>query len=152
MKSTEISFQFPVLGFTLDLEIWGFPDLERLTKCGPITLRENMQAGMELIEADGRRWRVRSVTRTGRAGSWLSLLSPFGPAQSRIEQDLEPLEPAPLAEVQRRACLAMETFSINYLEGDDRSVEFDPMLAKLRRTRKISEIYDLLNPDTFEPY
>lgn len=28
----------------------------------------------------------------------------------------------------------METFAINYLEGDDRSVEFDSMLAMIRRT------------------
>jgi hypothetical protein len=150
MKSTEVSFQFPVLGFTTDGEIWGFPDLNRLTKCGPRTLRDNMQDGMELIDADGRRWRVRSITRTGRAGGWWTMFSPFGPSQWRIEQDLEPMAPVALAEVQRRACAAMEGLAQDYMDGDDRS-ELDGTLGKVRRTTTIGEIYPLLNPDTFEP-
>ena len=89
MKTGEANFHFPVLGFTLDLNIWGFQDLDRLTRCGPRTLKEDTQIGMEFVDADGRRWGVRSVRRTGRAGSLFSLLLPFGPPQSRIEHDLE---------------------------------------------------------------
>lgn len=151
MKSTEIAFRFPVLGFTPDHEIWGFQDLDQLTKCGPRTLRQDMQIGMALIDADLRQWKVLSVTRTGRAGRWWDVLRIFGPPQSRIVQDLEALAPVSMAEVRRLACLAMETFSESYLEGDDPAVEFEPRLENIRRAKSVSEIYDLIHPDTFEP-
>ena len=151
MKSSEASITFPVLGFTPDCEIWGFPDMERLTKCGPRTLKENTQNGMELIDADGRRWRVLAIRRTGRAGSWLSLLRIFGPPQSRIEQDLEALEPVSLTEVQLRARAAMELSKEDYY-GDDGQAEYRATLKKIGTTRSIAKIYDLLQPDTFEPY
>lgn len=154
MKTSEVELRFPVLGFTADLEIWGFPDLDRLTKCGPRTLRENLQIGMDLVDADGRRWRVRSVERTGRAGSWLSrlLFFIFGPPQSRIEHDLEALPPLSLQETQQRACAAMEAHAENYFDGDDRETEFEPRLAEVKRTKSIADIYVLLQPDTFEPH
>ena len=152
MKTSDVDFHYPVLGFTpADQEIWGFPDLDRLTKCGPRTLKNDLQAGMELIDADGRRWIVRSVQRTGRAGSWLSMLLPFGPPQSRIEQDLESLDPVSLKEVQNRACAAMEAHEESFVEGGDRDEEFLPLLAEIRRTTAIAQIYELLQPDTFEP-
>lgn len=66
MRTTEANINFPVLGFTPDREIWGFEDLNTLTSCGPRTLKNNMQIGMELIDAEGRRWGVRSIRRTGR--------------------------------------------------------------------------------------
>ena len=152
MRSADVSFRFPVLGFTTDQEIWGFRDLDTLTRCGPRTLKEGTQIGMELIDAAGSRWVVRSIARTGRAGSWLSLLLPFGPRQSRIEQDLEPLEKVSLEEVQRRACDAMEAHAEDYSDGDEDEDEFKPLLAKVKKTRKIAAIYELLQPDTFEPH
>jgi hypothetical protein len=152
MRTAEAGFRFPVLGFTADKEIWGFQDLDRLTKCGPRTLEENKQLGMELIDAEGRRWIVRSVRRTGRAGSFLSLLLIFGPPQSRIEHELEMLAPVSIEDVRRRACAAMETHSINYLEGDDPDLEFKPLLAKVGKARSVQKIYGLLQPDTFEPH
>ena len=151
MKASEAHFSFPVLGFTPDREIWGFPDMDRLTKCGPRTLKEDVQNGMELIDADGRRWRVLSVRRTGRAGSVLSLLWIFGPPQSRIEQELEPLSAVSLAEVQQRARDAMETSRIDYY-GEEGQAEYRSTLRKIGKTRSISKIYDVLQPDTFEPY
>ena len=152
MNTHEADFRFPVLAFTPDLEIWGFPDLDRLTRCGPRTLRENAQDGMELIDATGRRWRVRSIRRTGRAGSLIYLLWIFGPPQSRIEHDLEHLEAVALADVQRRTCAAMEAHAEDYFEGDGRASEFEPLLAQVSRADSITEIYELLQPDTFEPY
>ncbi|MDB5438879.1 MAG: hypothetical protein JWM33_1306 [Caulobacteraceae bacterium] len=56
MKSSDVAFKFPVLAFTPDREIWGFPDMDRLTRCGPRTLKEDTQKGMELIDAKGQRW------------------------------------------------------------------------------------------------
>lgn len=106
---------------------------------------------MELIDADNRRWVVRSFRRTGRAGSLLSLFLPFGPPQSRVAQELQPLEPISLEDVRRRACDAMEADVDSYLNGDPREKEFEPLLAQVRAARSVSEIYDLLQPDTFEP-
>jgi hypothetical protein len=105
----------------------------------------------ELIDADARRWRVLSIRRTGRAGSLLSLLWIFGPPQSRIEQELEPLPSASLAEVQQRARDAMELSREDYY-GDDGQAEYRSTLRKIGKTRSISKLYDLLQPDTFEPY
>jgi hypothetical protein len=151
MKTAEVGFRFPVLGFTEDLEIWGFQDLDRLTRCGPRTLKEDLQRGMELIDAEGRCWVVRSIKKTGRAGSLLSVLLPFGPAQSRIEHELDALPPVTLEDVRRRACRAMEAFSENYVDSDEDKAEFDQLLVKVKQAGKISEVYDLLQPDTFEP-
>lgn len=154
MKTTEVDFRFPVLGFTSDLEIWGFPDIDRLTRCGPRTLKENLQIGMELIDAGGRRWIVRATRRTGRPGAlfpWLVSMLLTSHAQSRIEHDLDPLESVSLEEAQSRTCTAMEAFEQDYI-GDSREKDFVPLLAKVKRTKTIAGIYKLLQPDTFEGY
>lgn len=152
MKTEEIALKFPVLGFTADLDIWGFQDLDRLTRCGPRTLKEDMQSGMELIDAGGRRWRVVSIRRTGRAGSVLSLIPGFGPPQSRIEHELEALEPVSIEEVRRRARVALEAHSAEDYYGDDGQADFRKLLASVARAKGIARIYDLIQPDTFEPY
>lgn len=115
MKSSEADLNFPVLGFTPDRENWGFPDLDRLTRCGPRTLKESMQDGMELIDANGRRWRVLTIRRTGRAGSVLSILPGLGPPQSRIEQEVEELPGASLTEVQQKMRDSLKTFRGDYM-------------------------------------
>jgi len=106
---------------------------------------------MELIDAGGRRWRVLSIRRVGRAGSVLSLLWIFGPPQSRIEQELVSLQALSLAEVQQRTLDAMEFFKADYY-GEDGQAEYRSTLEKIREARSISDIYDLLQPDTFEPF
>lgn len=152
MKSSEVDLSFPVLGFTRDRENWGFSDLERLTKCGPRTLKENMQEGMEIIDANGRRWRVQSVRRTGRAGSLLDLLPGFGPPQSRIEQQLEALPSLSLAEVQQRTRESLETFRSDYTGFERDEVEFRLLLENISQARSIADIYELIGADTFESY
>ena len=72
MKASEAGLVFPVLGISADQDVWGFPDLRSLETCGSRTLRNRMQDGMELISADGRRWRVDDVCKRGRAGSLVS--------------------------------------------------------------------------------
>ncbi len=151
MKSNEAGFKFPVLGFTPDGDMWGFPDLDRLTRCGPQTLKDGLQEGMELVDADCRRWRVASVHRTGRAGSWVSMLWIFGPAQSRIEQELEPLPPISMDEVRERSAKAMESSQIDY-HGDDGQAEYRSMIKSIGKARSVAKLYDLLQPDTFESY
>ena len=152
MKSSEADLRFPVLGFTHDRENWGFPDLDRLTRCGPRTLKENLQDGMELIDAGGRRWKVLGIRRTGRAGSVLSLLPGFGPPQSRIEQYVEPLPDLSLEEVRERSRESLETFKSDYTGFDDDEAEFGLLLTKVGQAQSIAELYELLQPDTFEPY
>jgi len=97
MKTREAACCFPVLGFTPDREIWGFPDLDTLTSCGPRTLKNNSQSGMELVDVEGRCWVVRSVRRTGRGAPLLAwLLSHLlSTPQSRIEHELDAMAPSP---------------------------------------------------------
>ena len=151
MKSSEADLRFPVLGFTRDRENWGFPDLDRLTKCGPRTLKENMQDGMELIDAEGRRWRVLSIRRISRTGSWLMALLTATP-QSRIEQELEELPGLSLAEVQKRTRDSLETFKSDYMGFSGDEAEFGSLLESVDQARSIAELYELLQPDTFESY
>jgi hypothetical protein len=80
------------------------------------------------------------------------LLFIFGQPQSRIEQDLEPMSPLRIDEVQRRARAAMEKHAINYLEGEDPEIEFKPLLTKVDRAPSVAELYDLIQPDTFESH
>lgn len=152
MKTAEAGFRFPVLGFTRDLEIWGFQDLDRLTKCGPRTLKDGIQVGMELVDADLRRWRVLSIRRTGRAGSLVWRLLSFGLPQSRIEQELEAMDVLSIEDVRRRAGEALEAHAENYFDGDGRETDFDPFLAEVKGANSVAELYELLQPDTFEPH
>lgn len=155
MKTVEAGFQFPVVGFTPDLEMWAFKDLDTLTSCGPRTLKDNMQLGMELIGADGRRWIVRSVTRTGRAESLLksalSILLSAMP-QSRIEHELEALEALSLDEVKARACAMLEAFPEDYGQYDESDNVLAPLLAQVRSAKDIASLPDLLGLDSFKSY
>ena len=129
MNPNDVGLKFPVLGFTPDRENWGFPDLDRLTKCDPRTLKENLQDGMELIDAECRRWRVLSVRRLGRTGSRLMVLLTAKP-QSRIEQELEALPALSLDEVKRRTRESLETFSMDYKGFADDDAEFEETAVK----------------------
>ena len=155
MKSYEADFHFPLIGFTQD-DLWGFPDLDRLTRCGARTLRQDLQLGMELVDADGRRWVVRSVRRTGRIFSWLSFLL-LTTRQFRIEQELDGLEPLSLAELQERVCAMMvahpENLEPEYAhEEEDYARILPPRLAEVRATTSFAALYEILVLDTFEAY
>lgn len=154
MKSSEVEFQFPVIGFTPDRDFWGFPSLDALTSCGPRTLKDDMQRDMELVDAAGRRWIVRGVRKIGRKGPLLrwffsSLLST---PQYRIEQELEPLAPVSLKELKARACASLEATSEYYCAEDEREEILDPLMAQVRAATSTAAIYELLGLDTFESY
>jgi hypothetical protein len=155
LKTSEAGFSFPVLGFTPDSEIWGFPDLNTLTSCGPLTLRDDMQAGMELIDAEGRRWLVRSIRRTGRAQSllkgWLSSAL-TGKPQSRIEHELDLLPPVSLGEAQARACASLKAFPTDYGAEDENDPVLEERMAEVRSTRTFAAIHDVLGLDSFMSY
>jgi hypothetical protein len=151
MKTAQAGFRFPVLGFTTDGDLWGFADLKMLTSCGPRTLKDRMQDGMELVDADGRRWVVRSVARLGRTGSWLMVLLTFNP-QSRIEHELDEMGPLTLAEVKARIRARMAAHPEDWGEGPTEDEDRAESLKQLETARSIAAIYERLMPDTFEPY
>jgi len=62
------------------------------------------------------------------------------------------MEAISIEDARRWATRAMEAHTVKYLEGDDREVEFEPLLASVKRARSIAEIFDLLQPDTFESH
>jgi hypothetical protein len=69
-----------------------------------------------------------------------------------IEQVLEVLPGLSLEEVRQRVRDSVETFRSDYtgFEGDE--AEFSSLLDKIGQAGSIAEFYDLLQPDTFEPY
>lgn len=155
MRSSEAGFEFPLLGISSDKDLWGFPDARRLGVCGPRTLLDDMQVGMELVEPSGRRWVVRSVRRLGRAGglvSWMvsSLLT--AKPQSRIEQELDALPSVSLEEVQDRVCEAMEAHPEFWCEPAEFETVLRQRVAQVRATTQIRQIHEVLGLDTFEAY
>ena len=154
MKTSDIEFIFPVLGFTPDREFWGFPNLHALTSCGPLTLKQDKQRDMELIDADGRRWIVRGVRKIGRARPllpWL-LRSLLSTPQFRIEQDLQPLEPVSLDEIKARCRVSLEAFPQDYCAEDEREEVLEPLLRQVDAAPSVARLYELLGLDTFQAY
>jgi len=43
----------PLLGFTVDGDVWGFCNEDEFTVCGPRTIAEDLPSGMDLFR---RRW------------------------------------------------------------------------------------------------
>ena len=155
MKTNDVDFVFPVLAFMPDNEVWGFKDINTLTSCGPRTLKDNSQVGLELIDARGHRWIVRSFRRVGPAESFVrSVFTALLTArpQSRIEHELEAVEPVVLAQVQDRACASLEAFAQDYCLEDERDTVLAALIADVKLTKQIAEIYELLGPDTFQSY
>jgi hypothetical protein len=155
MKTATANMHFPVLGFTPDREIWGFQDLDTLTSCGPRTLKDDMQVGMELVDSDGRRWVVRSIRRLGRDRPllrWLASTLLTGVPGSRIEQELDELSPLSLPEIKERACGSVEATSMDYCADDEREEVLVPLLAQVRAAESVARIHELLGLDSFMGY
>jgi hypothetical protein len=154
VKTGEVDFHFPVLGFTPDLDIWSFPDRNTLTSCGPKTLKDSMQSGMELVDAAGRRWVVRSVRRTGRAEPLMLWLVShlISTPQSRIEQELEPSEPLSLSEAKDRVCASLRAYPDYYGAEDENDPALEELIAEVRSANSFGEIPDLLGLDSFMAY
>ena len=154
LTSDLIDFKFPVIGFTPDREIWGFPDRRSLTTCGAQTLNENIPAGMELIGADGARFQVTAIHDKGRAGSPLSRLVKglLSGRQYRIEYSLVPLAQASLDDVKKLARQSLDAFPDDYCLGEDPETVLPPLLASLQAAGSAEEIFTLLGLDSFESY
>ena len=133
MRTSEVDWTFPVLGLTAaDVDVWGFNDLRSLTTCGPKTLKNDMQAGMTLIEAGGRQWVVRAVRPTGSARSLLGRLLALGSPLYRIEHELEAQPPATLPDTLERVCAATDNHPEYWCEDDERDTVLVARKAEVR--------------------
>lgn len=157
MRVSDVDFQFPVLGFTRDHDAWGFSDIGTLTSCGRSTLKDNIQIGMELIDSGGQRWIVRTVRRIGRAQSlpmWL-VCHVLSMPQSRIEQDLEPLDSVSLDDVKARmtrAILAYPDYWADSGDADANDPEIQTRLKDIAGAESIARFFDLFGLDSFMAY
>jgi hypothetical protein len=152
VRTGEIEWNYPILGFTPDGDIWGFPDREALTVCGSKTLKDNMQADMELVDATGQSWRVLSVRRTGAADTLLNRLMFLGKRLWRIEHELEALPAVGLAETLVRVCKGMEANPGYWSDDDEVSDELRALQAEVRAIKSIAGIHDVLGLDWFADY
>jgi hypothetical protein len=157
MKTAEAGIRFPILAFTADKDVWRIETLDFLTTCGPRTLKDDMQARMEIVDAELNRWMVQSVRRTGRAQPFLPWL--FGALltatpQSRIEHELEPLPPTSFEEAQARVCASIEAHPLFWCDSPehDREEVLLPLIAKIRATQSVADICEALGPDDFRGY
>lgn len=154
MIAADVDLQFPVLGLSADTDVWGFWDLEGLTVCGPKTLEDGLQNGMELVDAAGRRWRVDGVRKLRPLEPWFKrMLTAFlYPPGYRIEQDLTAMEPLELQAVQERVCEAMLAHPLFWCEPSELDTVLAERIAEVRSTRTIADIHHVLGLDTFRQY
>lgn len=154
MNAEDANLQFPVLGLSADNDVWGFWDMNGLTVCGPRTLKEGLQDGMELIDAVGKRCRVDSIRMIEPLEAWWKRLFTwmlYLPGY-RIEQALTRLEPVTLEAVQERVCSAMQNYPLYWCEEDDIETVLVERLAEVRATTTIAAIHDVLGLDTFRQW
>jgi hypothetical protein len=153
MKTLDADIHFPAIGFTTDGLPWGFKDLDKLTSSGPRSLRQNLQVGMEIVDADGRRWVVQSVWRTGRALpllSWLIWAVLEAGSRSRVEYELSPMDPISLRDVKARVRAWIEADPWPPCHEDDDTDEKE--LARIDAAGSIAEVYEKLGLDGFGAY
>lgn len=147
-KTSATVFAYPILGITPDSDLWAFRDKDELTTCGKLTLADDMQRDMELIDADGQSWRVTSVVRTGGVGMSLGL-SCFLAGVSRIEHELEARPVQTIAEVKRRVKACMEARPDDWIWPD---VDLPTRLAEVEGVVSIAGIHEVLGLDHFRAY
>ena len=154
MKAADANLRFPVLGFTTDQDIWGFPTLHVLSRCGRRTLKDGMQIGMELVDLEGRRFVVRSFKSGGRDRALLPwmLWSMLAGSQYWIEQELHPLQPLSLEEVKARVCAGIRAHPSYWCEEADRDAVLPERIAEVQSVISISEIHSILGLDDFRAY
>lgn len=147
-RSSEIEFAYPILGITPDNDLWAFRDRDELNTCGKMTLRDGMQDGMEIIDADGRTWRVASIVRVGGVGLSLGL-SCFLAGVMRIDHELEALPRQTLTEVKSRVQACMKARPEDWIWPD---VDLPQRLAEVQVVVSIAGIHDVLGLDHFRAY
>jgi len=150
IKTTEESFEFPVLGFTSDGDFCGFPDMDILTIAAPAMIKRGMHEGMLLIDNGNNQWVVRSVRTKGRAARWTLLgILLYLPPSWRVEHELEKLPPLSLDEIKDRTCAAVRVSWYDGYEADGQEDEFEALLDQVRSARDVAHIYQVLGIDEF---
>ena len=142
-------FAYPLLCFTKDGDVWAVSDEFELTTCGPQTLASGLQVGMDLVDAAGHCWRVKSVRHIGYPPLSRRSFRPFLARLRRIEHEFESMPSLSLEEAQDRVCAALEAFPEYWCELEDKDTVLPERKADIRRTRSIAEIHDVLGLDSF---
>ncbi len=140
---------FPLLCFTKDGDVWAVRDEFELTTCGPQTLADGMQIGMDIVDAAGHCWRVKSVRHVGYPPLTWRSFRPFLARLRRIEHEFEVMPGLTLEETQDRVCTALEAFPEYWCELEDKDSVLPERKDDVRRTRSIAEIHDVLGLDWF---
>jgi hypothetical protein len=148
VKSSDVEFAYPVLGITPDSDLWAFCDKGEMTTCGKLTLQDDMQKDMDLIDAQGGSWRVVSLLRLGGVGLSYGL-SCFLAGVSRVEHDLRPLPRVNLEDVKARVCACMAARPEDWIWPD---VGLPERLAEVEAVTSIAGIHEVLGLDHFRAY
>src|SRR4051812_44848586 len=154
MDIVSLNLKFPILGFTTDDDVWGFPSLHEFGLCGPRTIKNDMQRGMEIVDGEGRRYRVRSIRKLGRYRSlpiWF-LNSLVSVPQYRIQHELEAIEPLSLDEIKQRVNLCMRKHPLYWSEEEDFDSMLVEQLANAQACVSVAEIFQVLGLDWFQGY
>ena len=155
MKASQTRFRFPLIGFTPDPDLgefgYVFPDLESLTVCRAYTLKLGMPDGLELIDAGGARWKVKTVEKVRRHGPlalWL-VAATLNWQRYVVDYDLEPLPPVTLAELQDRVCAEVQVFGglDDYI--DEHEAETAARIDKIRKAKTIAQVATLTEWEGF---
>lgn len=141
--------RFPLLGITADDDLWGFHNSDELTTCGPLTLENDMQRNMIVIDPAGNCWRVRSIERVGPPPlSWRLI---FQPRMARIRHEWDALPSVSLKEVQERVCACVAAHPDYYFELADTEA-LAQRQAEVRNAASIEAIHALFGLDDFRGY
>ena len=154
MDIASLTLKFPILGFTTDDDVWGFPSLHEFGLCGPRTIKNDMQRGMEIVDGDGRRYRVREIRKLGRYRSfpiWFLSSLVYAP-QYRISHDLEPLTPVSLEEIKQRVDVCMKAHPLYWSEEEEFDTVLVEQLANAQACGSVAEIFEVLGLDWFQDY
>lgn len=154
MDVASLNLKFPILGFTTDYDVWGFPSLATFGVCGPRTIKDDMQRGMEIVDGDGRRFQVRSIQKIGRDGFlpiWF-LKSLVSVPQYRIRHELEPMPSLSLQEITRRVEAGVRAHPLHWSEEADFDTVLVEQLAKARACKSVAEIFEAMGLDWFAAY
>ena len=151
MNAFDSRIEFPVVGFTPDYYMWAFKNIEELTTCGTLTLRDNMQNGLILIGSDCRSWRVRSIRRIKRTGSWLMVLL-TAKTSWLIEHDLETLPNTSIDDLRERALKSVETYESDYKGFPGEDDFYASVLNDIRNAQSVSDVIRATGCGGFDTY
>lgn len=110
-----------------------------------------MQNGLILIDSDCRSWRVRSIRRIKRTGSWLMVLL-TAKTSWLIEHDLETLPNTPIDDLRERALKSVETYESDYkgFPGEDNF--YASVLNDIRNAQSVSDVIRATGCGGFDTY